>query len=69
MLNSLMYEMALIGPDMPNMVPPVYNCGYSDLEKDLPADGMLPVPDGPGLGVSYDWEYIDAHKTQQVVFE
>ena len=28
--NTHFYEMALIGPDMPNTVPPVYSCGYSD---------------------------------------
>ena len=69
MRNSLMYEMALVGPDMPNMVAPVYTCGYSDLSEDMPADGYLPVPDGPGLGVSYDWDFIDKQQTQHVVFE
>jgi L-alanine-DL-glutamate epimerase-like enolase superfamily enzyme len=66
--NSLMYEMALIGPDMPNMVAPVYRCGYSDLEADLPADGLVPVPDGPGLGVDYDWEYVDEHAINHLTF-
>jgi L-alanine-DL-glutamate epimerase-like enolase superfamily enzyme len=69
MRNTLMYELALVGPDMPNMVPPVYTCGYSDQTEDMPADGYVPVPDGPGLGVSYDWEYIDAHQTQHFTFE
>ena len=27
------------------------------------------VPDGPGLGVTYDWDFIEAHKTQHVVFD
>ncbi len=69
MRNTLMYEMALVGPDMPNIVAPVYTCGYSDRAEDLPADGFLPVPDGPGLGVSYDWDYINAHQTRRLVFE
>lgn len=69
MRNSLMYEMALVGPDMPNMVPPVYQCAYSDKTQDLPEDGCVPVPDGVGLGVEYDWDYIDAHQTQEYVFE
>ena len=67
--NTHLYEMALIGPSMPNMVAPVYMCGYSDQPDDLPGDGCLPVPDGPGLGVVYDWDYIDAHKTQEMVFK
>ncbi len=48
------YEMALIGPDMPNAVPPVYASDYSDQPEALGADGCVPVPDGPGLDVSYD---------------
>ena len=54
---------------MANMVAPVYLCGYSDQPEDLPADGCVPVPDGPGLGVVYDWDFIEAHKPQELVFE
>ena len=32
--NTHFYEMALIGPGMPNAVPPVYTCGYSDQPDD-----------------------------------
>ncbi len=63
--NTHMYEMAMVGPDMPNLVAPVYTCGYSDQADDLPSNGCVPVPDGPGLGVSYDWEFIEAHKTNE----
>jgi L-alanine-DL-glutamate epimerase-like enolase superfamily enzyme len=54
---------------MPNAVPPVYGCGYSDRFEDLGADGCMPVPDGPGLGVTYDWDFIAAHRTSLEVFE
>ena len=67
--NTMMYEMALVGPQMPNMTPPVYLCGYSDQTVDLAADGCVPVPDGPGLGVKYDWDYINAHALQKTVFK
>ncbi|MFO1055484.1 MAG: enolase C-terminal domain-like protein [Dongiaceae bacterium] len=67
--NTHLYEMALVGPGMPNAVPPVYRCGYSDRLEDLPADGCVPVPDGPGLGVAYDWDFIAAHRTDLQVFE
>ena len=66
--NTMMYEMALVGPDMPNMTPPVYACDYSDQPKDLPSDGCVPVPDGPGLGVDYDWDFIEANKTNTFEF-
>lgn len=67
--NTHMYEMALIGPGMPNAVPPVYTCGYSDQPEDLGADGCVPVPDGPGLGVSYDWDFIEKNRTALQVYE
>ena len=66
--NTHFYEMALIGPGMMNSVPPVYLCGYSDQAEDLSPDGTVPVPDGPGLGVEYDWDYIMKHKTNTLVF-
>jgi L-alanine-DL-glutamate epimerase-like enolase superfamily enzyme len=61
--------MALVGPGMPNLVPPVYTCGYSDQPEDLGADGCVPVPDGPGLGVRYDWDFIKHNRTALFVFE
>ncbi|RLT42710.1 MAG: mandelate racemase [Chloroflexi bacterium] len=61
--NSHFYEMALMGPGMTNMVPPVYTNGYSDQPEDLAPDGTVPVPDGPGLGVEYDWDFIKANRT------
>lgn len=64
--NTHFYEMALIGPDMPNAIPPVYACGYGDQEGDLGADGCVPVPDGPGLGVTYDWDFIRANTVDVV---
>lgn len=66
--NTHMYEMALMGPDMPNIVAPVYTCGYSDQAVDLPVDGRVPVPDGPGLGVQYNWDFIQSNQTQHLEF-
>jgi L-alanine-DL-glutamate epimerase-like enolase superfamily enzyme len=66
--NTRFYEMALIGPDMPNAVPPVYGDGYSDQPDAVGKDGCVPVPDGPGLGVTYDWDFIARNKTQALVF-
>jgi L-alanine-DL-glutamate epimerase-like enolase superfamily enzyme len=67
--NTNFYEIALVGPDCPNAVPPVYTCGYSDQLDAVDADGTVPVPTGPGLGVSYDWDYIRRHETARQVFE
>jgi L-alanine-DL-glutamate epimerase-like enolase superfamily enzyme len=35
----------------------------------LSADGCVPVPDGPGLGVQYDWDFIARQRTALMVFE
>ena len=67
--NSNFYEVALVGPDCPNSIPPVYACGYNDQLDCVDADGMVDVPPGPGLGVTYDWEYIDKNRTGLHVFE
>ncbi len=67
--NTHFYELALMGPDMPNAVPPVYACAYSDQPEDLGEDGCVPVPDGPGLGVQYDWDFIERQRTALFVFE
>lgn len=29
-------------------------------------DGTVAVPDGPGLGVNYDWEYIEENQAGSV---
>jgi len=69
MRNSNYYEVALVGPDCPNALPPVYRCGYTDQLECVDADGTVGVPTGPGLGVDYDWDYIARHRTQLHVFE
>jgi L-alanine-DL-glutamate epimerase-like enolase superfamily enzyme len=61
MRNSNFYEVALVGPDCPNMVAPVYQCGYTDQLECVGPDGCVGVPTGPGLGVTYDWTYIEKH--------
>ena len=68
MRNSNFYEVALVGPDCPNAVPPVYACGYSDMLECIGEDGCVGVPEGPGLGVIYDWEFIENNRTALTVF-
>jgi len=67
--NTHLYEMALMGPGMPNCVPPVYACGYSDQPEDIGEDGCVPVPDGPGLGVTYDWEFIESNRVALLEYQ
>ncbi|ERH04860.1 MAG: L-alanine-DL-glutamate epimerase related enzymes of enolase superfamily [Halorubrum sp. J07HR59] len=67
--NANYYEMALLHPDCQNTGPPVYEGDYSDTIDAVDDNGTVPVPDDPGLGVSYDWEYIEANQTGKRVYE
>ena len=63
MRNSNWYELSLVAPGVRNPVPPVFGSGYSDQLEDVGADGCFPVPEGPGLGVEYDWDFITKNRT------
>lgn len=69
MRNSNFYELALVGPDCPNIVAPVYTNGYTDQLDCCGADGCVEVPTGPGLGVIYDWDYIRRHAVASRTFK
>src|SRR5882672_8222444 len=51
-------------PKCGNAMPPVYADAYTDQLDEVGKDGCFPVPDGPGLGVTYDWDFIKRHRTQ-----
>lgn len=58
--NANYYELNLLHPRLPNAwTLPVYADGYSDDVDCIGVDGCVPVPKGPGLGVTYDWDAID----------
>ena len=64
--NTNYYELALVHPHCQNTQPPVYQDGYSDMLDTIDDDGMVEVPDGPGLGVEYDWDFIETNATGSV---
>ena len=66
--NSNFYELALVGPDCPNMVAPVYACGYTDQLDCVGEDGCVGVPSDSGLGVTYDWGYIRKNAVATKIF-
>jgi len=67
--NANYYEVALVHPNCKNTQPPIYKCGYSDMIETIADDGTVPVPDGPGLGVEYDWEYIEANEVGREIHQ
>ncbi len=67
--NSNWYELGLVAPVVGNAAAPVYACAYSEALDAVGKDGCYPVPDGPGLGVHYDWDFVAANVQQVQVFE
>ena len=67
--NTNWYELSMVGPSGGVFTPACYTCGYSDRLEDVGADGCFPVPTGPGLGVTIDWEWIRAHRSEHHVYD
>ncbi len=67
--NTNWYELSMVGPSGGCFTQPSYTCGYTDRLEDVGADGCFPVPTGPGLGVTVDWHWIRAHRTEHHVYE
>ncbi len=66
--NSRYYEINLVHPRTANPWHlPVYAGDYSDQLDAVGEDGCVPVPDGPGLGVDYDWKRIERDALDSVV--
>jgi L-alanine-DL-glutamate epimerase-like enolase superfamily enzyme len=61
--------MALVHPEVPNTTPPVYADGYDDQLDSIDDDGRISIPDGPGLGVSYDWEFVEDNETGRRTYD
>ncbi|MEM7034415.1 MAG: enolase C-terminal domain-like protein [Chloroflexota bacterium] len=60
--NTNYYELGLVHPDAPSSAPPVYT-NFSDALDAIDENGHVRVPDGPGLGVEIDWDFVEAHRT------
>tara|TARA_B100000767_G_scaffold270537_1_gene294451 strand:+ start:9001 stop:10191 length:1191 start_codon:yes stop_codon:yes gene_type:complete len=66
--NSNFYEVNLLHPKCDNAWSlPVYLDGYSDQIDCVDKDGNVDVSDKPGLGVIYDWNYIQKQSIETIV--
>jgi L-alanine-DL-glutamate epimerase-like enolase superfamily enzyme len=61
--NTNYYEMGLLHPNVPDNQPPLYGDGYRDGLSAIDGRGHVPIPQGPGLGVAIDWEWVEGHRT------
>ena len=66
--NTHFYELGLVRPDNPTnpLQPPIYADDYGDGVGDVGEDGCVPVPAGPGLGVTYDVDRINSGEVDRV---
>ena len=67
--NTNYYELGLLHPKVSGTKPPVYPPEFTDELENIDANGHVSVPQGPGLGVEMDWEYIGAHEVERIVRE
>jgi L-alanine-DL-glutamate epimerase-like enolase superfamily enzyme len=69
--NTNYYELGLVHPKVPG---PSTQChifadGYSDDLDSVDSNGCVSVPEGPGLGVTIDWDWVRKHETGKVIYE
>ena len=58
----------LVHPKVPTFGPPVYVEGYRDELDSIDKNGCVQPPEGPGMGVTLDWDYIEKHKTDRAEY-
>ena len=67
--NANYYEVVWVHPNLYNTEPPVYkNHQITGLDC-IDADGMVIIPQGPGLGIEFDWEFISKNSTGRIIVE
>ena len=67
--NTNYYELGLVHPKVWGNRAPIYADGYSDSLDAVDRRGHVPVPQGPGLGVTLNWDYIRANEKGKVVYD
>jgi L-alanine-DL-glutamate epimerase-like enolase superfamily enzyme len=64
--NTNFYELGLVHPLVKSSRNPVYQ-GYSDDLDAVDKNGCVYAPEGPGIGVLLDWDWIKAHQVDHGV--
>ena len=67
--NSNYYEMGLVHPNAPISQAPELYLDYDDSLEAVDKNGHIPVPKGPGIGVEINWDWINANRTNLIVYE
>lgn len=69
--NTNYYELGLVHPKSGSnrQARRVYADDYSDALDAVDERGHVSVPQGPGLGVTIDWDWVKAHETGVTIYE
>ena len=67
--NTNYYELGLLNPKVKNAKAPIYPPEYIDELENVDKNGHVRVPQGPGLGVEMDWDFINKNKVDTRVFD
>ena len=65
--NTNYYEMGLLNPANEGTSSPIY-LDYADGLEEIDEKGCVYAPQGAGLGVTLDWDYIRAHTTEHLAY-
>ena len=64
--NTNFFELGLVHPNVRTTKAPVY-LGYNDDLDGIDSEGNVYAPEGPGIGVPLDWDWIRAHQIDEGV--
>ena len=69
--NTNYYELGLVHPKVGSARSqcPIFADDFSDALEAVDSNGCVPVPQGPGLGVTINWEWVRANEVGKVVYE
>lgn len=68
--NANYYELGLVHPLVNDTKPAFYSeRRWLDELDSVDENGCVEVPEGPGLGVEVDWDWVEVHKTGETVYE
>ena len=66
--NTNYYEMGLLHPKAPASHEPQLYLDYRDELEAIDASGHVPIPQGPGLGVAINWEWVERNRVSVVEY-
>ena len=68
--NANYYELGLVHPKVSATQAPIYSeRRWLDELDSVDENGCVELPEGPGLGIELDWDFIESRKSGETVFE